>query len=36
MKFLLEQGMVKSWDELENDCIPMHRGAQVAILTSLD
>jgi len=31
MKFLLEQYMVKSWDEFENGCIPMHYGAWVVI-----
>jgi len=30
MKLLREQEMVKSLDEFENDCIPMHCGARVA------
>jgi len=31
MKFLWEQDIVKSSDEFENSCIPMHCGARVAI-----
>jgi len=31
MKFLSEQDMVNSSDEFENDWIPMHCGAPVAI-----
>jgi len=31
MKILLEQDMVKSWDEFENGCTAMHCGARLAI-----
>jgi len=31
MNFSREQDMVKSLDELENGCIPMHCGARLAI-----
>ena len=31
MTFMWEQDIVKSSEEFENDCIPMHCGAQVVI-----